>query len=59
MEIHARRRAAANQREEIDYEGLGQRDSGSTDTAGFPGKAMFDEVPGIQAEKKKITADPP
>lgn len=53
VEIHALGRTAANGREKIDCGGLGQWDSGSSDRAGFPGKAMFDEVPGIQLEKKK------
>lgn len=53
MAVHALRRAAANRREKIDYKGLGQWDFASIDTAGFPGKAMFD-VWDSTREKKSL-----
>lgn len=48
---HALRKATPKRREKIDSEGFSQRDSGPTDKASFPEKAIFDEVPGIQLEK--------
>lgn len=52
--INTLRRVTSKRRDCTEPEQLGGGDSRPIDTAHFPGKAIFDEMPGVQLEKESL-----